>query len=185
MLGPQTVRLKPAPALPHPHPQLLAQGRAGGAFHQLAAGSAGQLQRAARLSEADPGLLGRGGPGRGDDGLQPLRFLPGSDGGEGPFAYEPKLAVELTPFLRKDAATPAFEAFLKTVDLTPRPSIEFLVALNLRVNRAVRYIIRLEHGVQSPEETLTLGSGSCRDSAWLLVQASGTSASPPASCRGT
>jgi uncharacterized protein (DUF2126 family) len=87
-----------------------------------------------------------------------------------PFAYEPRLAAELTPFLRKDAMTPAFDAFLGTVDLTPRPSIEALVALNLRVNRAVRYIIRLEQGVQSPEETLALGSGSCRDSAWLLVQ---------------
>jgi uncharacterized protein (DUF2126 family) len=87
-----------------------------------------------------------------------------------PFAYEPKLATELSPFLRKDAGTPAFDAFLKAVDLTPRPALDFLVALNLRVSRAVRYLIRLEHGVQSPEQTLALGSGSCRDSAWLLVQ---------------
>jgi len=87
-----------------------------------------------------------------------------------PFSYEPKLAVELTPFLRKDAPTPAFEAFISTIDLTQRSSIDFLVALNLRVNRAVRYIIRMEHGVQSADQTLTLGSGSCRDSAWLLVQ---------------
>jgi uncharacterized protein (DUF2126 family)/transglutaminase-like putative cysteine protease len=87
-----------------------------------------------------------------------------------PFVYEPKLGVELAPFMRKDAPTPAFEAFVRTIDLTPRPSIDFLVGLNLRVNAAVRYIVRLEAGVQSPEETLTLGSGSCRDSAWLLVQ---------------
>jgi uncharacterized protein (DUF2126 family)/transglutaminase-like putative cysteine protease len=87
-----------------------------------------------------------------------------------PFAYEPKLATELSPFLRKDALTPAFEAFLKGIELTPRPALDFLVALNLRVSRAVHYVIRLEHGVQSPEETLTLGNGSCRDSAWLLVQ---------------
>ena len=87
-----------------------------------------------------------------------------------PFAYEPKLGTELSPFLRREAATPAFEEFLKTVDVTPRPSLDFLVSLNQRVNRAVRYIVRLEHGVQSPEQTLTLGSGSCRDSGWLLVQ---------------
>jgi len=87
-----------------------------------------------------------------------------------PFNYEPKLAVELTPFLRKDPPTPAFDTFISTIDLTQRSSIDFLVALNLRVNRAVRYIIRMEHGVQSADQTLTLGSGSCRDSAWLLVQ---------------
>jgi uncharacterized protein (DUF2126 family)/transglutaminase-like putative cysteine protease len=87
-----------------------------------------------------------------------------------PFLYEAKLATELSPFLRKDAVTPAFEAFLKDIELTPRPALDFLVALNLRVSRAVHYVIRLEHGVQSPEETLTLGNGSCRDSAWLLVQ---------------
>jgi uncharacterized protein (DUF2126 family) len=87
-----------------------------------------------------------------------------------PFAYEPKLATELSPFLRKDAGAPAFDAFLKSVDVTPRPALDFLVALNLRVSRAVHYVIRLEHGVQSPEQTLTQGNGSCRDSAWLLVQ---------------
>jgi uncharacterized protein (DUF2126 family) len=87
-----------------------------------------------------------------------------------PFAYEPSVAAELAPFLRQDGLTPAFERFLGTFDRAPGPTIERLIALNVSVNRAVRYIIRLEHGVQTPEETLTIGSGSCRDSAWLLVQ---------------
>jgi uncharacterized protein (DUF2126 family) len=87
-----------------------------------------------------------------------------------PFAYEPALAVELAPYLRKDPATPKFASFLQSLDLTAKPTIDFIVALNLRVNQAVRYIIRLEPGVQTPEETLASGSGSCRDSCWLLVQ---------------
>jgi uncharacterized protein (DUF2126 family)/transglutaminase-like putative cysteine protease len=88
---------------------------------------------------------------------------------EFPFTYEKKLAVELAPFLRKHPRKPKFAELVATLDTKKQRSIDYLVALNARINKLVSYTIRLEPGVQTPEQTLTAGSGSCRDSAWLLV----------------
>ncbi|MBN8482701.1 MAG: transglutaminase family protein, partial [Xanthomonadales bacterium] len=87
-----------------------------------------------------------------------------------PFGYSNELRRELTSFLVKQAATPRLQAWLDSVPRTPRATIDFLVELNQRIGRDIRYLIRMEPGVQAPEQTLELGSGSCRDSAWLLVQ---------------
>jgi len=87
-----------------------------------------------------------------------------------PFSYEPALERELAPFRQVRPAGPGLAAYLKTIDLTERRSIDFFVDLNQQLSRHVRYLIRMEPGVQSSEETLTLGCGSCRDSAWLLVE---------------
>jgi uncharacterized protein (DUF2126 family)/transglutaminase-like putative cysteine protease len=87
-----------------------------------------------------------------------------------PFKYEPELAQELAPYLVADAATPRVQAYLDKVDRTPRATIDFLVGLNQQVQQDIRYLIRMEPGVQTPDETLHNASGSCRDSGWLLVQ---------------
>jgi len=87
-----------------------------------------------------------------------------------PFAYEPALRLELQPYLVAVPATPLLKEFVASLDLTPRRTIDFLVDLNRRLQREVRYLIRMEPGVQTPEQTLSLGAGSCRDSGWLMVQ---------------
>jgi uncharacterized protein (DUF2126 family) len=87
-----------------------------------------------------------------------------------PFAYTEGEQRELAPYLVKLPASKLFAEYLAGIERTPTPSVDFLVALNQRLSGDIRYLIRMEPGVQSPEETLHKASGSCRDSAWLLVQ---------------
>ncbi len=87
-----------------------------------------------------------------------------------PFFYEDALARELRPFLETLPLTPKLQAFVASIDRSPCQTTNFLFALNAKLQAAIRYTIRMEPGVQTPEETLALLSGSCRDSAWLLVQ---------------
>jgi transglutaminase-like putative cysteine protease len=87
-----------------------------------------------------------------------------------PFKYTESQAQELAPYLVADAATPLVAAYLEKVDRKTQRTIDFLVGLNQQVQHDVDYLIRMEPGVQTPEQTLANGSGSCRDSGWLLVQ---------------
>ncbi|MBK8337318.1 MAG: transglutaminase family protein [Sterolibacteriaceae bacterium] len=91
-----------------------------------------------------------------------------------PFQYEPWQLHELAPYLVKlplnEKSAPRFARYVESIPRSPKQSVDFLVELNQRLQQDVRYLIRLEPGVQTPEETLHKASGSCRDSAWLLVQ---------------
>ncbi|NMG02063.1 DUF2126 domain-containing protein [Azoarcus taiwanensis] len=87
-----------------------------------------------------------------------------------PFEYESWQKDELAPYFKKLPLTPLFREYLDGIDREPTPSVDFLVGLNQRLCNHIKYLIRLEPGVQAPEETLEKRSGSCRDSAWLLVQ---------------
>jgi uncharacterized protein (DUF2126 family) len=101
----------------------------------------------------------------------PFDFFLEPEGEHYPFKYDDATKLELQPYLVTEPATPAFAAFLKTVDVSKRRTIDFLVDINQKLQKDIRYLIRMEPGVQTPEETLTLASGSCRDTGWLLVQA--------------
>lgn len=87
-----------------------------------------------------------------------------------PFVYSDKLKQDLKPYLAKVAVGKRFRAYLAGVSRAEKPTTGFLFALNAQVQRDIRYVIRMEPGIQTPEVTLTKRSGSCRDTAWLLVQ---------------
>jgi uncharacterized protein (DUF2126 family) len=102
--------------------------------------------------------------------LNPFDFFLEPHATQFPFAYTAEEQSELAPYLVTQHAGPLFAAYLASIPRAPVATANFLVDLNGRLARDVRYLIRLEPGVQTPEETLTNASGSCRDSGWLLVQ---------------
>jgi uncharacterized protein (DUF2126 family)/transglutaminase-like putative cysteine protease len=122
--------------------------------------------------------------------LNPFDFFLEPQAEKFPFSYDPALDHELAPFRRKCWLTPGFSKYLasirkdflgETKRRTKKERLEiserekprtndFLVAVNQRLWKDIKYTIRLEPGVQTPEESLEKVSGSCRDSAWLLCQ---------------
>ena len=87
-----------------------------------------------------------------------------------PFRYDPQQRRELAPFLEVEPAGPGLRKFIDSINRNPTHIITFLVALNQRLQQHIRYVIRMEPGVQTSEETLERASGSCRDTGWLLVE---------------
>src|SRR4051812_36459759 len=102
--------------------------------------------------------------------INPFDFFLEPSAEEFPFAYSDELKAELEPYLRTQEIGPAFERYLAALPREKKQTTGFLFDLNARLSRDIGYLIRMEPGIQTPEETLCKGSGSCRDSAWLLVQ---------------
>lgn len=88
-----------------------------------------------------------------------------------PFEYTPELARDLEPYRPfGKPAGPLLQAFVNRLLSKRQGTVDFLVSINQRVRDEIGYVTRMEHGVQTCEQTLVEHTGSCRDSAWLLVQ---------------
>ncbi len=102
--------------------------------------------------------------------INPFAFFLQNEANEYPFRYEDAVRTELLPHLETLPVGARLQEFIAGIPHTSKKTVDFLVDLNQYVHHAIKYLIRMEPGVQTCEETLALGSGSCRDSAWLLVQ---------------
>ncbi|MEM9633651.1 MAG: transglutaminase family protein [Pseudomonadota bacterium] len=101
----------------------------------------------------------------------PFDFFVEESAEEWPFSYPEELIEDLQIYQRTEPLGPHLQAFLERTPRDKQRTVDFIVALNARVSDEIGYVIRMEPGVQTPEETFERGTGSCRDSSWLLVQA--------------
>ena len=102
--------------------------------------------------------------------INPFDFFLEPDAETIPFRYESWLAEELRPYLVTEPIGPRLQAWVDQVSREETPTVDFIVGLNQRLEQDIDYVIRMEPGIQTCEQTLELGRGSCRDSAWLMVQ---------------
>jgi uncharacterized protein (DUF2126 family)/transglutaminase-like putative cysteine protease len=189
-LGPQVIRLRPAP---HSRTRILSYSlRVHPEKHFINWMQDPQSNYAARLVFPEPtrellvavDLVAEMAV------FNPFDFFLEPEGEKFPFVYDPALEHELAPFQRKCWLTPMFTKYLNQLrrdilgeknplgpqqkseiaEAEKRRTNDFIVAVNQRLWKDIKYTIRLEPGVQTPEETLIKMSGSCRDSAWLLCQ---------------
>ena len=169
-LGPQSVRLRPAP---HCRSRILAYSlKVAPDTHFLNWQQDPQSNWIARLVFSQPttemsievDLVAE------MAAMNPFDFFLEPYAEKWPFEYDASLVAELAPYRQSPPPSPLLDAFVQAVDRAPQATNDFLVALNQKVAGHVAYGVRLEAGLQSPEETLAKRAGSCRDSGWLLVQ---------------
>ena len=92
--------------------------------------------------------------------VNPFDFFLEPEAENWPFAYDHILDNELAPFRRTDPPGKLLAALIAEVPRTEQRMVDKLVALNRVIQERISYIVRLEPGVWTPEQTLTAGKGS-------------------------
>jgi transglutaminase-like putative cysteine protease len=104
------------------------------------------------------------------EGVNPFDFFVEPYAATWPFEFPPEQREDVAPYLAAEPAGPRLRDFVQSISRAPHDTVDFLVTLNRRLKDMIRYVTRMDAGVLSPEETLGAAEGSCRDTAWLLVQ---------------
>jgi uncharacterized protein (DUF2126 family)/transglutaminase-like putative cysteine protease len=102
--------------------------------------------------------------------INPFDFFLDESADHYPFVYDKQLKGQLAPYRVINANGLLLQKWVSGIDRTRKMTNDFLVELNQKLQQDIAYNIRMEPGVQKCDETLTLKRGSCRDTAWLLVQ---------------
>ena len=102
--------------------------------------------------------------------LNPFDFLLDPAVENYPFQYPPEVARDLYPYLLVDPPGALLRDFVESCRNQQTSTVDFLLLINHKVRDDISYVTRLEQGIQTSEETLQMRSGSCRDSAWMLVE---------------
>jgi len=173
-LGPHEIRLKPVPDCRTPVPSYaLAVRPARHTMHSHYDAAGNHVTRVlfqdkVALLEIDVALSADVAP------VNPFDFLVEPVAERYPVTYPDAARSDLAPFLATTESGKQLQRWLKDFQspakLDGGGTIDLLVRINEWIKRDVAYVTRMEHGVQSCEQTLELRSGSCRDSGWLLTQ---------------
>ncbi|MEM7767012.1 MAG: transglutaminase family protein [Pseudomonadota bacterium] len=175
-LGPQTIRLRPAP---HTRTPIVSYSQTivpGGHFLNWQQDPFGNYQARAVFPDLTDRFEVTIDLVADMVAMNPFDFFLDEEAFHAPFSYGDDLRRDLAPYLVVERGAGRFEALSSDLQALWQSgagkalqTIDFLVELNQRVLASVEYVVRMEPGVQTPEETLESGRGSCRDSAWLLV----------------
>jgi uncharacterized protein (DUF2126 family)/transglutaminase-like putative cysteine protease len=102
--------------------------------------------------------------------FNPFDFFLDADSEYYPPKFDTDLKKDLTPYFFKKPSFPLLDEFLSQVPKNKMRTVDFLVTINRMVYEKIQYLVRMEPGVQTPEETMKKSSGSCRDSSYLLIE---------------